>query len=151
MLHFVLPPFSIMALFQKLQTSNSIFSFKILIRIAMGYQVEILFVFLFLAVKMLYARHFKILPLTKICLLMLLTGGLLMAGPLSLFLDGLYMAMIEIPICTLLTIAIDYFILRLVLKTYYKKVIIKYVIYSNLTILIPVLLFSLWLRFWAWM
>ena len=64
-----------MNLSQWFQTENSIFSFKILISIAMGYQVEILFVFLFLAVRMLYARHYKILQLTKICLLMLLTGG----------------------------------------------------------------------------
>ena len=122
------------------------FKYSFVFCIVLGYMVSFLPAILCIYIRILFARHYNIKEILKVSAVRIFTLGLLLAAPASFFLGKPYMKFIQIPIYTILAIGIDYILTILLLSSYSKKIIFKFILYSNLVILIPSLLLAILVR-----
>lgn len=127
------------------QSDGQFFLFCFMFSIAAGYRTSLYYSIIGIGIQILFAKHYKIKELARVCIIRMITLGLLLAAPASLLFGKPYFRFIQIPIYLLIAIGLDYFLSRLILKSYPKKIVVKYVILSDFAIIIPFLLFLLFL------
>ena len=109
----------------------------------LGYRLSLFSFFIGIIIRILFAKHYNIEELFKVSLIRMITFGLLLAGPCSsFFLPVSPILFIQILCFLLITLLIDYILSYIVLRTYSKKIVFKFVLFSNL---VPLLLAIIYL------
>lgn len=106
------------------------------IALSIGYRYSLYIFYIGIYIRILFARHYKIKELTKVSLMRMITFGLLLACIGCFVFPVPSLLVFQILFFLLVTLLIDYFLTRITLRSYSKKIIFRFVLFTNLTPLV---------------